>query len=823
MEAKETARERRRRRFFAYLIVGLAAVSIFGAAFVFWPDLKPDKSEAPRVSLRLAEYDQGCEDARESLRPDLRELYQCVPVYYGTTNAARRTENQVLYVSDLKELNAKPVTHYGRAEILVLKRAVRSAPSESASDGDFDQKLDKQYGQRLTDTSAKYKITEVVPAAVAGAVSEEDISRCEASTFFGARSRDEVQNNNGGVECDAPEPRENLEDAAKRNNRSVFVFIHGMANSFDQAIAMTAQVALDTEMLRRVNIDSSLNTSPIPGGGCPHEAGEANASPTSSDVLLSSSTVDCFDLGQPVLFNWRNHENIWEYAEDKDLIENDEPGRALASFLTAIAREEGVDRINIMAHSMGNRVLVQGWHEFAANLAAMDDAPAVSIVHASAELTVSEYNDAYQRLKAASSGLVSPFSRTIYSSREDIMMYLAKMRDLEIGSIIDTASNIGAVRRARLAIRGGLANAAKALGFEATEQLILDVLGIGSSCRLGDITEDHCNVLTGEGVKDLRDAEAFEQADIIDTRSRWVGPETDLLISPAEIDQIKGYFGKLKYPIAKSFEASLNFAVDHNSAVAKSTVLTDVGCAFEQVPAVEEGDRSLHRKDSFWILEPGKKQSRCDPSFVVLEHRERPPAPPQIVNPNDDALYWPYRIPDPDAGETLSQALDGGSATANFASEIIVQLGNAYQDKRDLACGLSWIAVTGSASQEGDRLKNAARARTRARLGATAAREFVEGLSAEFGCEPPQVFGVNFGQHRCAELDACAPNDGLQTNLQRRVLFIVRERASVEHGDETPVSRDVARQELGQFVKLKRRQIILPEQVFEGAEIVDPY
>ncbi len=86
-------------------------------------------------------------------------------------------------------------------------------------------------------------------------------------------------------------------------------------------------------------------------------------------------------------------------------------------------------------------------------------------------------------------------------------------------------------------------------------------------------------------------------------------------------------------------------------------------------------------------------------------------------------------------------------------------------------CGKAWVAVTGSASEEGPADRNAERSRLRAIAAAEAARRWI---ARHPDCGQTYVFAVDLGQHA-----AGSPDDtGAATAYQRRVLVVARERTA---------------------------------------------
>ena len=98
-------------------------------------------------------------------------------------------------------------------------------------------------------------------------------------------------------------------DQRSPENRSAFVFIHGFKTSFDDAAYRTAQLAYD------LNFE-----------------------------------------GVPIMYSWPSKDNLLAYATDRQTA--DWSWRHLQYFVERVARESGALRIHLIAHSMGNQLLV---------------------------------------------------------------------------------------------------------------------------------------------------------------------------------------------------------------------------------------------------------------------------------------------------------------------------------------------------------------------------------------------------------------------------------------------------------------------------------
>jgi esterase/lipase superfamily enzyme len=92
-------------------------------------------------------------------------------------------------------------------------------------------------------------------------------------------------------------------------SRDVFVFVHGYNNTFEDTARRAAQLAYDLD----------------------------------------------FD-GTPIMFSWPSQGTLTGYFADEDAIEAS--GQHLAEFLQTVATQSGAARIHLIAHSMGNRVLL---------------------------------------------------------------------------------------------------------------------------------------------------------------------------------------------------------------------------------------------------------------------------------------------------------------------------------------------------------------------------------------------------------------------------------------------------------------------------------
>lgn len=170
------------------------------------------------------------------------------------------------------------------------------------------------------------------------------------------------------------------------------------------------------------------------------------------------------------------------------------------------------------------------------------------------------------------------------------------------------------------------------------------------------------------------------------------------------------------------------------------------------------------------VFEPPENEARTRP-----EARAEPPAP---VRPFPIAaaadFQWAYEIP---------------LAHREIAQVDLKGLFDAEAQTARLLCGKAWVAVTGSASEEGPTGRNETRARRRAAAARAVAADWIAGR-AECGATP--VFAVSLGQHANV---LGAGDDGAASAYQRQVLTVSRDRMEGE-----TMSADAAEAELRDFL-----------------------
>jgi esterase/lipase superfamily enzyme len=103
-------------------------------------------------------------------------------------------------------------------------------------------------------------------------------------------------------------------------SRDLFIFVHGFNNTFEDAARRAAQMAYDLD----------------------------------------------FD-GTPLLYSWPSQGSATAYAVDEASVGIS--GRKMADFLETVVDQSGADRIHVLAHSMGNRALIEALQTYLAKRA----------------------------------------------------------------------------------------------------------------------------------------------------------------------------------------------------------------------------------------------------------------------------------------------------------------------------------------------------------------------------------------------------------------------------------------------------------------------
>jgi esterase/lipase superfamily enzyme len=153
------------------------------------------------------------------------------------------------------------------------------------------------------------------------------------------------------------------------DDRSAFVYIHGFNVTFDDAAYATAQIAFDLNF-----------------------------------------------KGVPMMFSWPSQGTVLAYDGDQETIDFSAPN--LQGFLERVARETGANRIHLMAHSMGNRLLTRALSELVRQ---PDIQPLFdNVIMASPDLNAQLFTRLWPKIKVAAKRF------TLYASSDDRALAMSR-------------------------------------------------------------------------------------------------------------------------------------------------------------------------------------------------------------------------------------------------------------------------------------------------------------------------------------------------------------------------------------------------------------
>lgn len=229
------------------------------------------------------------------------------------------------------------------------------------------------------------------------------------------------------------------------------VFLTRVTTTGKETFATTLQDAIDGDYS-----DSALLF--VHGFNVAFDAALIRAAQLSVDLKRD----EYYDVGVPVLFSWPSagQMSLSDYQGDRDRSLGAAP--YLEQFLDILTEDIEVDRINIIAHSMGNRVLTQALQDYARDYLerhGRDDLEfRIILVAADVERDIFEQaNAVFDNLDA---------NITIYTSDTD--------RALQISSVVNQAKRLGDTDKNKPFIRDD----ARYLTVDATD-VATELFGIG--------------------------------------------------------------------------------------------------------------------------------------------------------------------------------------------------------------------------------------------------------------------------------------------------------------------------------------------------------
>jgi len=235
----------------------------------------------------------------------------------------------------------------------------------------------------------------------------------------------------------------NLREAVAENNDAVLLFIHGFNVDFDSAIVRAAQLAIDLGF-------------------------DENAPPDETFYVF----------GQPVLFSWPNGGVPFSYVDDRRLAKKS--AAHLQEFLTLLTEETGASALNVVVHSMGNRVFVNAITEFAKSYAQSGEGDvAIRIIHAAADIDQDIYDTAMDEVERTS----FEADYTVYASREDTALAASTRVNALTSFFENTSGRLGQIDDEGIYVRPTITSI-DATGFAT------DLFGHGYFSNAGNIIND---------------------------------------------------------------------------------------------------------------------------------------------------------------------------------------------------------------------------------------------------------------------------------------------------------------------------------------------
>ena len=164
--------------------------------------------------------------------------------------------------------------------------------------------------------------------------------------------------------------RRQISDA---KSKDVFIFVHGFNNSFEDSARRVAQLAYDLD----------------------------------------------FD-GTPMLYSWPSQASATAYTVDEATVGIS--GRRLADFLETVVAQSGAQRIHLIAHSMGNRALIEALQTYLARRAPENRRHIFGqIVLTAPDVDRDYFTDAIQSLTASAERV------TLYASDNDYALHTSQI------------------------------------------------------------------------------------------------------------------------------------------------------------------------------------------------------------------------------------------------------------------------------------------------------------------------------------------------------------------------------------------------------------
>jgi esterase/lipase superfamily enzyme len=154
--------------------------------------------------------------------------------------------------------------------------------------------------------------------------------------------------------------------------RDAFVFIHGYSVSFESAAHRAAQMAYDLKF-----------------------------------------------RGAPIFYSWPSRGSLLHYTTDEEAIRRTE--RHLREFLELVRKNSGAASIHLIAHSMGNRALVNALERIGEQMAPSDSAKFHQVILTAPDIDRGQVEDVAQQLCRTAKRV------TLYASSNDVAMMASRV------------------------------------------------------------------------------------------------------------------------------------------------------------------------------------------------------------------------------------------------------------------------------------------------------------------------------------------------------------------------------------------------------------
>jgi len=197
-----------------------------------------------------------------------------------------------------------------------------------------------------------------------------------------------------------------------------------------------------------------------------------------------------------------------------------------------------------------------------------------------------------------------------------------------------------------------------------------------------------------------------------------------------------------------------------------------LGCSADRSSAEPFADETVEIEPAMTKVPEPLLDALVEPEPETVEQIDLGPPPlPEIPQPEVHGLFgagsWPYKLP----LVRNDQPVESPELT-DFLNNDVFPFGDRAGGVRSILCGKAWVAIVGSASEEGPSDRNMKRARFRAELALKRAEEWLD--HHEDSCRRPVLLGVDQGQHRPTTEGPIEGPESSISRTQRALNFYLR-------------------------------------------------